>query len=289
MYPPSFDYVKATSVDHALDLLDRHGEEAKIVAGGQSLIPMMKLRFVNPALLVDINGLRDLDQVTENGELVLGAMCRHRDLAAHPMLAKRYSLIPSAGRVVADPLVRNLGTVGGSLVHADPRADWPTVMLALNAKVVARSKSGRREIAMTDFIAGPLTSSLNGKEMVTEIRIPKPQGRAGGHYLKLERKIGDYATVAAAAQLELDGSGRITRAGVALTGVSTINLKCTAAEQALVGQAPSEALFEHAGQLAAAASSPKADVRGTAEYKRHLTAVYVKRALAKAAQIAQNS
>lgn len=289
MYPPNFDYVRPTSVDDALDLLAQHQSEAKIVAGGQSLIPMMKLRFVNPALLVDINGLTGLDDIAENGDLVIGAMCRHARLADDAMLKQRYPLIPSAGRVVADPLIRNLGTVGGSLVHADPRADWPSVMLALNARLVARSKAGEREIAMTDFIAGPLTVNLQPTELITAIKIPRPTGRTGGAYIKLERKVGDYATAAAAAHLVLDDAGRITTAGVAVTGVSSTNLKAAAAEQALVGQTPSDALFEQAGKLTAQATSPKTDVRGTAAYKRHLTAVYVRRALQQAAQIAQSA
>jgi carbon-monoxide dehydrogenase medium subunit len=286
MYPPNFDYVKPTSVDAVLDLLAQHDSEAKIVAGGQSLIPMLKLRFVNPSLLVDVNGLRDLDGVAENGELVLGAMCRHNALAANDLLKRRYPLISAAARLVADPLIRNLGTVGGSLVHCDPRADWPSVMLALDAEVVARSKRGSRRIPIRQFIAGPLTTTLAGDEMVTAIHVRKPQGRSGGDYVKLERKVGDYATVAAACQIELDSAGRISRAGIGLTGVASTCIKATDAEQALVGQAPSEALFERAGQLAAAASSPKTDVRGSADYKRHVTAVYVRRALARAAQIA---
>jgi carbon-monoxide dehydrogenase medium subunit len=286
MYPPPFDYVKPKTLDEALDLLARHGADAKVIAGGQSLIPMMKLRFVTPGLVVDVNGLPGLDQVTDDGELVLGAMCRHHTLADHPGLKARWPLIPSAGRQVADPLVRNLGTVGGSLVHCDPRADWPSVMLALDAVVVARSKRGARSIPIGQFIAGPLTTSLAADELVTEIRIPKPAGRSGGAYVKLERKVGDYATVAAACQLALDGSGKIARAGIGLTGVGATCLKATAAEAALVGQAPSEALFEKAGELAAAASNPKTDVRGTAAYKRHVTAVYVRRALSEAARIA---
>ncbi|MEN0062596.1 MAG: xanthine dehydrogenase family protein subunit M [Myxococcota bacterium] len=289
MYPPKFDYVKPSNVDEVLDLLAKHESEAKIVAGGQSLIPMMKLRFVNPELLIDINGLTGLDSITENGELVIGAMCRHQSLADHAMLKQRYPLITSTGRLVADPLIRNLGTVGGSLVHADPRADWPSVMLAMNARLVAKSKAGEREIPITDFIAGPLTVNLKPTEMITAIKIAKPTGRSGGHYVKLERKVGDYATAAAATHMVLDDQGRISYAGIGLTGVGSTNIKATAAEQALIGQAPSDALFEQAGQLAAQATSPKSDVRGSATYKRHLTAVYVRRSLQQAAKIAQSA
>lgn len=289
MYPPNFDYVKPSTVDEVLDLLAKHESEAKIVAGGQSLIPMMKLRFVNPELLIDINGLTGLDGITENGDLVIGAMARHSTLADHAMLAQKYPLITSTGRLVADPLIRNLGTVGGSLVHADPRADWPSVMLAMNARLVARSKTGQREIAMSDFIQGPLTVSLAPTEMITEIRIPKPQGRSGGHYIKLERKVGDYATAAAATHVVLDDAGRISYAGIGLTGVGSVNIKANAAEQALVGQMPSDALFAQAGDLAAQATSPKTDVRGTATYKRHLTSVYVRRSLKQAVHIAQSA
>ena len=196
MYPPNFDYVKPTSVDEVLDLLAQHEDEAKIVAGGQSLIPMMKLRFVTPELLIDVNGLQDMGGIHENGDLVIGAMTRHHQLASDPMLMKKYPLIPSAGRQVADPLIRNLGTLGGSLCHNDPRADWPSVMLAMNARLVVRSKTGQREVGIQSFVCdeGPLDNVLEGTEMVTEIRIPKPQGRSGGHYPKPERTVGDYAT-----------------------------------------------------------------------------------------------
>ncbi|MEO0606243.1 MAG: FAD binding domain-containing protein, partial [Myxococcota bacterium] len=210
-------------------------------------------------------------------------------LADDPMLKQKYPLIPSTGRLVADPLIRNLGTIGGSLVHADPRADWPSVMLAMNGRLVAKSKAGEREIPISDFIAGPLTVTLAPTEMITAIKIPKPQGRSGGHYIKLERKVGDYATAAAATQLALDDQGRITYAGIGLTGVGSVNIKATAAEQSLVGQAPSDALFEQAGQLAAQASQPKSDVRGSATYKRHLVSVYVRRSLQQAAKIAQSA
>lgn len=279
MYPPKFDYVAASSVDEVVDLLAENGDDAKILAGGQSLIPVLKLRLAEPALLVDVNRIHGLDSVREEaGMLRIGARCRHTDLEHDTLLKRRCPLIPVAGHWVADPIVRNLGTVGGSLVHADPRGDWGSVMLALKATLVIRSRDGQRTVPITDFFKGYFMTAIGPEEFLTEIRVPVPRGRPGGAYLKLERKVGDYATAAAAVHLDLT-DGHIGNAGIGLTAVGPSNLQASEAEQALIGQAPSPALFDHAADLAARVAQPDSDQRGSAQYKRSVVRTFVRRGL----------
>lgn len=286
MLPSRFEYHRPATLDEALGLLATHGEDAKVLAGGQSLIPMMKLRFASPAHLIDVNRIEGLDGIEErDGALRIGALVRHNKLAASDVVAARYPTIAAAAPQVADPIVRNLGTIGGSLSHADPSGDLGSVMLALNASVVLKSSNGEREVAIGDFLVDTFQTSIASNEMLTEIHVPTPGARSGGTYLKLERKIGDYATVAAAVFLELS-NGTISKAGIGLTSVGLTNIKATAAEASLVGAAPSEAAFAEAGRLAAEASSPVSDVRGSAEYKRHMVDVYVRRGLASAFETA---
>jgi carbon-monoxide dehydrogenase medium subunit len=287
MYPARFDYEAPGSLDEALSLLNDHGDEAKVMAGGQSLIPLMKLRFATPALVIDLNRIPDLDHVREDEDtLRIGALARHNELADHEALKSGWPAIAAAAPLIADPLVRNLGTIGGSLAHADPAGDWGSVMLALNAELVARGGDGERTIPIGDFFRGTFTSALEPTEVLTEIRIPKPEGAAGGTYLKMERKVGDFATVGVAVQLELDGQ-KIRRAGIGLTAVGPQNLKATAAEDALAGEEPRANAFEEAARLAADAAQPKSDVRGSAEYKKHVVRVFVKRGLARALERAR--
>ncbi|MFM8944039.1 MAG: FAD binding domain-containing protein [Actinomycetota bacterium] len=289
MLPARFEYHRAATIDEALDLLDRHGEDAKILAGGQSLIPMMKLRFASPGHLIDINGVAGLAGARDDGGVLkIGALTRHRDVASSDVVRRLHPTIASAAPQIADPLVRNLGTIGGSLVHADPSGDIGSVMLALGATVVARSAKGEREIPIREFLKDTFTTTLAPNEILVEIRVPKAGAKSGGTYLKLERKIGDYATVGVASFLSLDG-GIIGRAGLGLTSVGLINVQATAAEQALVGQAPSKELFAKAGDLAAEVARPVSDVRGTADYKRHMVKVYTQRGLAAAAAMAGSS
>jgi len=286
MLPARFEYHRPASLEEALELLATYGEDAKVLAGGQSLIPAMKLRFAGPAHLIDINRIAGLDGIEErDGALRIGALVRHNRLAASDVVAARYPTIAAAAPQVADPLVRNLGTIGGSLAHADPAGDLGSVMLALDASVVLRSKGGEREVPVKDLFVSVFETSAAPSELLTEVRVPQPSGRFGGTYLKMERRVGDFATVAAAVFLSMN-DGTIDRAGIGLTAVGLSNLKATAAEEALVGQAPSEDLFAHAGSLAADAASPSSDVRGSEAYKRHIVDVYVRRGLATAADMA---
>jgi carbon-monoxide dehydrogenase medium subunit len=285
VFPSSFDYLAAHSVDEAIAAKADGGDDARVLAGGQSLIPMMKQRLASPAQLVDINRVPGLDVLERsNGHLRVGALVRHADIARSDVA---FGAVAAAAPWISDPLVRNLGTLCGSVAHCDPEGDWNSVMLAVGADVVARGPSGERTIPITDFIVDFFTNALAPDEVVTEVRIPMPATRAGGSYQKLERKIGDYATVGVAAHLELADDGTIARAGIALTSVAPRNTKATAAEEALVGQTPNDDAFAAAGELAAQASEPRDDVRGTAEWKRNVVRVFTRRALATAAAQAQ--
>lgn len=286
MLPAPFEYDRPDTLEEALQLLAEHGEDAKVLAGGQSLIPLMKLRFAAPTRLIDVNRIAGLDAIEEtDGFLRIGALVRHNALAASDVIRQRYPTIAGAAPMISDPIVRNLGTIGGSLAHADPSGDLGSVMLALGASVVVRSKDGEREIAAADLAEGPFQSSIAPTEMLTEIRVPSPPARSGGTYLKLERKIGDFATVAVAVFLTLE-NGSVARAGIGLTSVGLTNLKADAAEAALAGASPGEDAWAEAGRLAAETSQPATDVRGSADYKKHVVDVYVRRGLAAAAEMA---
>lgn len=285
MLPSKFDYVVASSVEEAVTAKAEGGDETRFLAGGQSLLPMMKLRFAVPSKLVDINRIPGLDTIERrNGHLHVGALVRHADVAT---CEDSFGAIASAAPWISDPLVRNLGTMCGSVAHCDPEGDWNSVLLATGATVVAQGQSGQRTIEITDFVEDLFTNSLADDEMVTGLRIPVPAGRSGGSYQKLERKIGDYATVGVAAHLELDDDGTISAAGIGLTSVAPVNRKAVAAEELLIGNQPSAELFAAAGEAAATASEPRDDVRGTARWKRQVVAVYTRRALTAAAEQAQ--
>ncbi len=285
MLPSRFDYHRPESLDESLRLLGDL-DDAKVLAGGQSLIPVMKLRLATPANLVDINRVPGLDGIEEaGGGLRLGALARHNQIASSEVVA-RYPMLAAAAPQISDPIVRNLGTIGGSLAHADPAGDWGAVMLAAGASVVIRSARGEREVPMTEFLVDVFTTTLEPDELLTEVRVPTPSARSGGTYLKLERKIGDFATVGAAIHVELS-NGTIGRAGIALTGVGSTNVHATEAEASLAGAEPTEEAFAEAGRLAAAATNPVSDVRGSADYKRHVVEVYVRRGLATAAEMAR--
>lgn len=287
MYPRAFDYVAPRTKDEVLDILAERGSEVKILAGGQSLIPMMKLRFASPGTLVDINRLAGLDGIsTVNGSVEIQALARHNDVVASDVIAQESHVAASAAPWVADPLVRNLGTVCGSLAHHDPEGDWASVMLAAGAEVVVESRDGgQRTVPISEFLVDMFTTSLQPTEMVTSVRVPR-YTRGGGNYQKLERKIGDYATVGVATHLELDDGGTITAAGIGLTSVYSHNLKVTDAETLLVGNRPSPELFAEAAEVAKNACDPTSDVRGSAEYKRDVVRVFTERGLAESAKIA---
>jgi len=278
MLPSRFEYHRPGSLEEALQLLAEHGDEAKVLAGGQSLIPVMKLRLAAPAHLIDISRL-GMDSIAEaDGHLAIGALARHRDLERSDLLNARYPVMAAAAPQISDPIVRNLGTIGGSLCHADPAGDWGSVMLALQASLVLRSGRGERELPIAEFLEDTFTTALEPDEILTEVRVPQPAGSSGGTYLKMERKVGDFATVAAALHISLS-DGTIERAGIGLTAVASKNLQATDAEASLAGAEPTEAAFAEAGRLAAEASSPVTDVRGSADYKRHIVDVYVRRGL----------
>ncbi|HEY3183203.1 MAG TPA: xanthine dehydrogenase family protein subunit M [Gaiellaceae bacterium] len=283
MYPASFEYFAPRTLEEALQTLDRFGEEGKVIAGGQSLIPLMKLRFAAPRALIDINRIDGLDELGErDGQLRFGALVRHKTCERSELLRGRYGVFGEAARQIADPIVRNLGTVAGSLAHADPQGDWPSVMLAARGEIVARSSDGERTIAIDEFLQGPFTTALEPNEIVTEIRVPAPTGRAGGAYEKLERKIGDFATAGVAVHLTF-ANGSVEAAGIALTAVGPTNLRASAAEQALAGRVLDDAAIDEASRLAGEAAQPHDDTRGSAEYKRNVIRVLTARALRRAA------
>lgn len=288
MYPASFEYHAPAALDEALSLLDSLGDGAKVVAGGQSLIPLMKLRFAAPEALVDINRIPGLDTLAEKpgGGLRIGALVRHRDCERSQLLKGRYGMLGDAAPQISDPIVRNRGTVCGSLAHADPQGDWGAVMLAARAEVVARSSAGERTVPIDELFEGPFTTALRANEILTEVRVPDPGARAGGTYLKLERKVGDYATAAVAVQVSLE-DGAVRRAGIALTGVGPNNIRARAAEEALEGAEPTEERIGEAARLAAEAASPQSDIRGTADYKRNLVRIFTERGLRTAVDAAR--
>jgi len=287
LYPSKFNYLAPESLEEALAVLAERGDEVKILAGGQSLIPMMKLRFAEPSTLLDINRIPGLDGLNRsNGTLSLGSLVRHNDVVKSDTAQANHT-VASAAPWIADPIVRNLGTVVGSLAHHDPEGDWASVMLACGAELVLSSSTGERVVDIEDFLVDMFTTSCQPNEMVTEVRVTAHTASGGGNYQKLERKVGDYATVGVATSLELDDNGDITSAGIALTSVYPRNLKVVEAEQALVGHAPSDDLFAEAGRIASEACDPASDIRGSATYKRHIVDVFTRRGLAKSLGIAQ--
>ncbi len=287
MIPADFDYHAPKSLEEAVALLDQHGDRAKILAGGQSLIPAMRFRLAVPEILIDINGLEDLAYLREeNGYLAIGGLTRESAVESSSLVRERYPLLADTAAVVADPLVRNLATIGGNLAHADPANDHPATMLAYGAEIVAHGPDGVRIIAVDDFFIGLFETALAANEILTEIRIPAPAVGSGGAYLKLERKVGDYAVSAVAVQLTLEG-GAVGAARIGLTNVSAVPMRATDAEQALVGQAPTAETLASAGRAAAAQCDPSADLRGSVEYKRDVTRVLTQRAIAKAVERAE--
>jgi len=283
MYPPSFEYVRPETISEAVALLGQHGDEAKILSGGQSLIPMMKLRVARPSWLIDIGRVPGLAHISEDGgHLKIGALVREADLETSDLIRSKFPLIHDTAGVIADPLVRNLATVGGNLAHGDPANDHPATMLALGAKLVATGPRGAREIPIADFFVSIFTTALEQNEILTEIRIPTPPPRSGGAYFKLERKVGDFATAAVAVQLTLNPDGTCKTAGIGLTNAGPTPVKATKAEDFLRGRKLDEAAMNQAAQLAADAAQPSSDLRGPAEFKKGLVKEFTKRGLRKA-------
>jgi len=285
MIPAAFEYHAPSTIAEATALLTKLGEDAKVLSGGQSLIPLMKLRLANPAHVVDINGIPGLSGIREgDGYLRIGALTRESELEESELVRSRYPLLHDTSRVIADPLVRNLATVGGNLAHGDPANDHPATMLALGAEVVAVGPKGERRLPITSFFTGPFETSLKPDEILVEIRVPTPPARSGGAYLKLERKVGDFATAAVAAQVTLGANGACEHVGIGLTNVGLTPIKATKAEASLKGKAPDEAAIKRAAELAAEAAEPSADLRGSVEYKKDLVRVLTARALRKAVE-----
>ena len=284
MIPPSFDYHAPRSIPDAVGLLASLGDEAKLLSGGQSLLPLMKLRFARPAHVIDIGRIPGLDYIKEEGGVLkIGALVREAALEASALVRDKYPILADTAAVIADPLVRNLATVCGNLAHGDPANDHPATMLALGAEVVATGPKGQRTIAIAQFFTGLFSTALAPDEILTEIRIPTPPAGSGGAYVKLERKVGDFATAGAAAQLTLSG-GVIERAGLGLTAMGPVPVKAADAEKFLAGKAPDEAAFAEAARLAAAATRPTADRRGAVDYKKEMARVLTVRALRAAAR-----
>jgi carbon-monoxide dehydrogenase medium subunit len=283
MIPGEFDYFAPQTVQEAVSLLAEHGADAKILAGGQSLIPAMRFRLAVPGALIDINNIAGLQGFREdNGHLAIGALTRESALEDSEMIRQRYHLLADASRVIADPIVRNMATVGGNLAHADPANDHPAVMLAYNAQVVAVGKSGARTISIDQFFLDLFKSALKDDELLTEIRIPRPAANSGGAYVKMERKVGDYAISAAAVQLTMDGD-RCVAARIGLTNVNPTPMRAKNAEQALIGNRLTDDVLEAAGKAAANECDPSPDLRGSVAYKRDITRVLTKRAIRAAA------
>ncbi len=279
MYPSRFHYEAPSSIDEALQLLSVYQGEAKVLSGGMSLIPLMKLRFASPSCIIDVNNLPGLDGLyEEGGQLRIGALVRNRDIIRSEVVRARYPLLTSVTPQIADPLVRGRSTVVGSLCHCDPQGDWGAAMLAMDGEVVARSSTGERRIRVADFLLGPFQTSLRPDELAVEARVPLPVGQPFGVYHKLERKIGDFATVGVAVFLELSGRS-VARAGIGLCGVGSTNIKCVDAEHALIAGGLEDRVIYDVARLAGEAAKPQTDQRGSAEYKRHLVHTFVVRAL----------
>jgi aerobic carbon-monoxide dehydrogenase medium subunit len=285
MIPPAFEYLRPNTIPEAIALLQRHGEDAKILSGGQSLIPMMKLRIARPGYLIDINRISGLSYIKEEGGfLKIGGLTREAELESSPVIRAKYPILLDTAHVIADPQVRNLATVAGNLAHGDPANDHPATMLALGAQVVATGAHGERIIPIEEFFLSLFSTALQPGEILTEIRIPVPPARSGGAYFKLERKVGDFATAAVAAQVTADANGAAQNVGIALTNVGPTPIKAKKAEDFLRGKKLDEANMRQAGQLAADDAQPSSDLRGPAEYKKGLVKELAKRALSRAAE-----
>lgn len=283
MIPPSFEYLRPKTVPEAVAMLQQHGDEAKILSGGQSLIPMMKLRLARPGVLIDINRISGLSYVKEEGGyLKIGGLTREAELESSPLVHSKYPILLDTAHVIADPQVRNMATVGGNLAHGDPANDHPATMVALGAQVIATGPKGERVIPIEDFFVSLFATALQHEEILTEIRIPVPAARSGGAYFKLERKVGDFATAAVAAQLTLDEKGVCQSVGIGLTNVGPTPVKARKAEEFLRGKKPDESNIAQAAQLAADESTPSPDLRGPVEYKKGLVKELAKRALTRA-------
>lgn len=283
MIPAPFDYVRARSLDEALAHLQQHGGDARVLAGGQSLVPAMRFRLARPAVLVDINPVQELDYVRTDGALTIGATARDATIERAPWIGDaRWGLIRDVSRVVADPVVRQMATVVGSLCHNDPAGDWTAVALAARAEVIVRGRDGERTVPIDEFLVDSFATAVEDGEMAIAVRFPMPGDRTAGSYQKMERKVGDFATAAAAVQISLDAGGAIGQAGVALSAAGPCAVRVTEAESILTGQKPTADLLRAVSDAAFRRSEPQADLRGSVEYKKHLAGVLVTRGVRQA-------
>jgi len=280
MIPDRFEYVVAHTVPEAIGFLQRYGGEAKLLAGGHSLVPLMKLRLAAPRYLVDLNRIRELGYIEQgDGLLRIGALTRHGELENSDLIRARYPLVADAARVIADPLVRNMGTIGGSLAHADPASDWGAAMLAAKAQVVATGPRGTRTIPIDELFVDTFTTALQPDEILTEIRLPQRSEGTGGAYMKLERKVGDFAIAAVGAQIAFDRTGAVSDVGIGCCNVGPVSLRAKRAEDALRGTKADDGAIARAAKLAAEECDPASDLRGPADYKRDMVRVLTTRAL----------
>lgn len=281
MIPAAFEYIRAGTVDDAFAQLQKFGADARVLAGGQSLIPAMRFRLARPGVLVDINGVSELDYIRTDGpSMVMGAVARDSAVERAPWIGeRRWSLLHDVSRVVADPVVRQMGTVVGSLCHNDPSGDWPAVALAVRASVVVRGKAGTRTVPIDEFLVDSFTTAVAEGEIALAVHIPVPDERTAGSYQKVERKVGDFATAAAAVQVSLATDGTVREAGIALSSAGPCAVRVAEAEQQLMGRVPTADLIRAAADAASKQSEPQADLRGSIEYKKNLAGVLVTRGL----------
>ncbi len=285
MIPAPFEYEAPATLAEALNLLEEHGDDAKILAGGHSLIPMMKLRFAEPEVLIDINNIPGLSYIKEEGGyLQIGALTREADLEHSDVIKSKYPIFSDATKLIADPQVRNMGTIGGNLAHGDAANDHPAVMMALNAQIEITGKEGTRTVGIDEFFFGFYSTAVEENEILTGIKIPVPAAGSGNAYHKLERKVGDYATAGVAVQITLDNTGTVTYVGIGLTNVNPVPLRAKRSEEALLGKKLTEATIAEAAQYASEDCNPSTDLRGSVEYKRAMVGVLTKRMIQKAAE-----
>ena len=283
MIPAAFEYLRPKTISEAISFLQQYGEDAKILSGGQSLIPMMKFRLARPAYLIDINRIAGMSYIREeDGYLRIGGLTREADLEHSSLIQAKYPLLADTSRVIADPQIRNMATLAGNLAHGDPANDHPATMLALRAEIVASGPNGERVLPIDGFFVTLFTTQLEHDEIVTEIRIPIPPARSGGAYFKLERKVGDFATAAVAVQLTLEDGGACQAIGIGLTNVGATPIRAAKSEEFLRGKALTEANITQAAQLAADEAQPSSDLRGPEEYKRGLVKELTRRAVTRA-------
>ncbi|MGB5820587.1 MAG: xanthine dehydrogenase family protein subunit M [Saonia sp.] len=288
MIPANFTYHKATSIKDAIALSETHGEDAKYMSGGHSLLPMMKLRFATPAHIIDISKIDGLSYIKEEGDVLkIGALTTQAELEFNALMQKNYPIFMDAVKLTADPAVRNVGTIGGNIAHGDAANDQPAIMLAMRATVIAEGADGRKSIPIDEFFHGFYMTALEPSDVLVEIQVPKVKKGVGGAYHKVERKVGDYATAGVAVHIELDDAGVCTKAGIGLTNLSAVPLRVSRAEDLLMGKSITDDIIDQVGVIASEDCEPDSDLRGSEAYKRAITNSITKQMLRKALERAK--